>query len=91
MKRFDDLEHSPVLGGWESEFQKQHQPEDNFFMGVKLEAGKESRRKQHHLYVSESTRNSEAARFEILSSLKTFLAQRLSFDEDLQKLLKCFI
>ena len=22
MKRFDDLEHSPVLGGWESEFQK---------------------------------------------------------------------
>ena len=60
-------------------------------MGVKLEAAKESRRKQHHLYVTESTHNSETARFEILSSLKTFLAQRLSFDEDLQKLLKCFI
>ena len=30
-------------------------------------------------------------RSEVLKSLKTFLAQRFSFDEAIQKLLKCFI
>ena len=77
MKRFDDLEHSPVLGGWTSEFQKPASTRRHFFMGVKLEAAKESQRKQHHLYVSESTRNSETARFEISLSFKTFLASEL--------------
>ena len=91
IKRLDDLYHSPVLGGWESLFEKQHQPEDNFFMGIKLKSAKETRRRQHHLYVSETTRIFETVRSGILESLKTFLVQRLSFDEDLQTLLKCFI
>jgi hypothetical protein len=40
IKRLDDLYHSPVLGGWESEFEKQHQPEDNFLWASSLKARK---------------------------------------------------
>ncbi|CAB3980678.1 Hypothetical predicted protein [Paramuricea clavata] len=91
MRRLDDLQHSPVLGGWESELQQQYQPEDNLFMDIELKRVTESQRKEHHLYVSETTRNFVTVRSEVLESLKAFLTQRLSFDEDIQKLLKCFI
>ena len=52
---------------------------------------KRSRRKQPHPYVIETSGNSEIVRFQVLECRKQFLMERLSFDEDILKLLKCFI
>ena len=38
MKMLDDLQHSPMLGGWESEFQQQYQPANSFFWVSSLKA-----------------------------------------------------
>ena len=95
LARLATAEEKPVIGGWEELFlstikvishegnESENDGEETEneweFHGIKLET-RTRRRRQHHLYVSDS-RTIEAVRNEILLSLKNFLSERLQTDE----------
>ena len=92
--RLATAEEKPVIGGWEELFlstikavsggdESKNDGEETEneweFHGIKLEP-RTRRRRQHHLYVTNS-RTIEAVRNEILLPLKNFLSERLQTDE----------
>ena len=84
LARLATAEEKPVIGGWEELFLStikviSHEGDETEneweFHGIKLET-RTGRRRQHHLYVTDSC-TIEAVRNEILLSLKNFLSERL--------------
>lgn len=87
----ENLREHHLLGGWESILENEMktidvEPENNhsiiMLKDIQLYEKKNSRRKSHHLFVSD-TRSFSAVRNYTLEHIKTFLADRLDAEESM--------
>jgi hypothetical protein len=83
LNHLDSMEHSPLLGGIEAEFEREltwnATDHCGVYKGCQLWV-KERRRKSIHLYVSD-VRDANAVRFEIIQSIRNFVQTRLPESE----------
>ncbi len=84
-EQLENLKNTALIGGWVSQLTENltnRNEEDNTIVlhGITLQRAKLSRRKTHHLYVTEK-RNTTTVVNDAIESLKNFLDGRLSIDD----------
>ena len=84
-----------MLGGWVAAINDKFVQQENGEVSLKevmLLKPREPRRKEHHLYVSDSShRSSPTIIHEVVASLIEFITQRTEIDKELASILKPFV